>query len=166
MKYIHLIVWFIGIAYMQHVHAQSSRPANPNELGISVCKAFRFENFSAYDSLIFTNADCDIMIKNADAPQNAKDTVINQMYSITRSMRGKALENFQSVIKAGKDKGIKWNKIELVNVFFEIRNRKNIESCDVAVYCKEGGKVFVIMLNNCHKSDAWLMMGNTSIQFK
>ena len=142
------------------------RPTDPKMLGEMVFKSLQDESYETFLKYIFTEADCDTMAKNANAPDSLKITVVKQMKGLTNHIRQTSKENFEMIISTGKQKGIMWKKAKLTDVKFEIKNRDNIQSADIFLLCEYKDKVFQIKLDNCHKSDAWLMMDNVEIRFK
>jgi hypothetical protein len=157
-----LITFFQSITFSQ----VDKRPTAPKDLGEMVFESFQDENYGVFLKYIFTEADCDTMAKNADAPDSLNVTVVKQMKGLTNHIRQTSNENFDMIISTGKQKGIKWKKVELTDVKFEIKNRNNIQSSDIFLLCKYKENVFQIKLNHCHKSDDWLMMGKVEIRFK
>ena len=114
---------------------------------------------------IFTAADGETMVKNALASDSAKITIIEQVNGISSHIKQTSKENFEMIIIAGNHKGIKWQKVKLLDVKFQIKNKNNIQSTDIFLLCKYKEIKFQIKLDNCHKSDAWLMLDNPEINF-
>lgn len=156
-----LITFFQSAAFSQ----VDKRPTNPKELGEMVFKSLQDENYELFLKYIFTEADCDTMAKNADAPESLKITVVKQMKELTNHIRQTSKENFGLIISTGKQKEIVWQKTKLTDVKFEIKNHVNIQSADIFLLCEYNDNLFQIKLDNCHKSDAWLMMDNAEIRF-
>jgi hypothetical protein len=106
------------------------------------------------------------MAKNADAPDSLKITAVEQMKYRTNYIRQTSKENFELIISIGKQNGVDWKETKLSNVFFEIKSNDNIQQSDIFLLCEYKDKIFLIKLDDCHKSDSWLMMGNAEIKFK
>lgn len=157
---------FIALFQLTTFSQVDKRPTDPKMLGEMVFKSLQDENYETFLKYIFTEADCDTMAKNADAPDSLKISVVKQMKGLTNHIRKTSKENFEMIISTGKQKGIKWEKVELTDVKFEIKNRDNIQSADIFLLCKYKDKIFQIKLDNCHKSDAWLIMDKAEIKFK
>lgn len=141
------------------------RPADPKNLGEVVFKSFQNESYETFLKYIFTEADCDTMVKNADAPDSLKITVVKQMKGLTNYIRHNSKENFEMIISAGKQKGIVWKKAKLTDVTYDIESSDDIQSTDISLLCRYKSNVFQIKLDNCHKSDSWLMMDKAEIRF-
>ena len=157
-----LITFFQATTFSQ----VDKRPTDPKELGEMVFESFQNENYELFLKYIFTEADCDTMANNADAPDSLKIKVVKQMKGLTNHIRQTSKENFEMIISTGKQKGLDWKKVKLTDVKFEIKNRDNIQSSDIFLLCKYKDTIFQIKLDNCHKSDAWLMMDKAEIRFK
>lgn len=157
-----LITFYQSTAFSQ----ADKRPTDPKELGEMVFKSFQDENYELFLKYIFSEADCNTMAKNADAPDSLKIEVVKQMKGLTNHIRQTSKENFEMIISSGKQKGLDWKKAKLTDVKFEIKNRDNIQSSDIFLLCKYKNEIFQIKLDNCHKSDAWLMMDKAEIRFK
>ena len=82
------------------------RPSDPKQLGEMVFKSFQDENYELFLKYIFTEADCDIMAKNADAPDSLKITAVEQMKNRTNYIRQTSKENFELIISIGKQNGV------------------------------------------------------------
>ena len=141
-------------------------PTDPSELGKMVFKSIQDEDYALFLKYIFSEADCETIAKNADVPDSLKITVLEQVKGISNHIRQTSKENFEMIILTGEQKGIKWKKVKLTDVKFEIKNKDNIQSSDIFLFCKYKDKVFQIKLDNCHKSDAWLMLDNIEMSFK
>lgn len=141
------------------------RPSDPKMLGELIFKSFQDENFSSYLEYIFTEADCDTMAKYADAPDSMKLVVVKHMKGRVNHIRNTARDNFEVILSTALQNGVKWNKVKLEDVKFEIKNRNNVQSADIFLFCRSGKKLFQIKLDNCHKSDAWLLMDYAEIRF-
>lgn len=164
MKYlvtITLITFLLSTSFSQI----DKRPTDPTLLGKMVFKSFHNEDYELFLKYIFTEADGETMVKNALASDSAKITIIEQVNGISSHIRQTSKENFEMIILAGNQKGIKWQKVKLLEVKFQIKNKNNIQSTDIFLLCKYKEIKFQIKLDNCHKSDAWLMLDNPEINF-
>jgi len=163
----HLMTILLITLFQATIFSQVDKfPTDPKMLGEIIFTSFQDENYEIFLKYIFTEADCDTMVKNAIAPDSLKATVVKQMKGLTKHIRQTSKENFDVIISIGKQKGIDWKKVELTDVKFEIKNRDNIQSADIFLLCMYKEKIFQIKLDNCHKSDAWLMMDKAEIRFK
>lgn len=145
---------------------ENTKPSSPEKLGAKVFQSFQEESFDLFLSLIFTEADCEIMVKNADASDSLKTAVVKQMKGLAHMIRSGAKENFNFILKQGHEKGVQWSKVKLEDIKYAIKDRQNIKSSDIFLLCKYKAVDFAIKLDNCHKSDAWLMMDTVEIKFK
>lgn len=161
-----LTIALITFFQMTSFSQVDKRPTDPKELGEMVFKSFQDENYEMFLKYIFTESDCDTMAKNADAPDSLKITAVEQMKRITNYIRQTSKENFEMIISTGKQNGLDWRKTKLTDVLFEIKSNDNIQHSDIFLFCEYKDKIFLIKLDDCHKSDSWLMLGNTEIQFK
>ena len=162
-----LTILFISVFHIiVNAQANNQRAQNPDELGTLVFKSFQNENYMAFENCIFTENDCEIMCNKANATDSVKAIVVKQMQGLTERIRRLSKENFQEIVEKGKQKGIDWPHSKLSKTFFEIRKDHNIESCDIVLLCECKDTIFGIKLDNCSKSDAWLMMGQVAIKFK
>ena len=157
-----LIVFFQQISFSQ----LNDRATNPKMLGELVFKSFQEENYETFLKYIFSEADCDRMSRNSNAPDNLKVAIAKQMKSLTNYIRQTSKENFENIISVGKDKKLEWKNVKLTDVKFDTKNQSNIQSSDIFLFCQHKEKIFLIKLDNCHKSDAWLMMDEAEIQFE
>ena len=139
-------------------------PNDPKELGEMIFKSFQNENYQLFLKYIFTEADCDYMVKNSGTPDSI--AIAAQMKGVTNHILQTSEENFESIISTGKQNGVKWQEVKLTDVKFEIKERGKIQSADIFLFCTYKGKVFHIKLDNCHKSEAWLMMDKAEIRFE
>jgi hypothetical protein len=155
---------FIALFQLTTFSQVDKRPTDPKMLGEMVFKSLQDENYETFLKYIFTEADCDTMAKNADAPDSLKTSVVKQMKGLTNHIRQTSKENFEMIISTGKQKGLNWKKVKLTDVQFEIKNRDNIQSADIFLICNYKDKIFQIKLDNCHKSDAWLIMDKAEIR--
>jgi hypothetical protein len=144
---------------------EHQKAKDPKMLGEFVFKSIQEENFDAFLSYIFTDKDCKKMIKNGKASKENKKVATNQMIGLATDIRQGSKENFNKIISVGKQKGIKWKEVKLTDIKYEIRNRDNIKSTSIFLLCKFNDKTFQIKLNNCYKSDFWLMLNKADIFF-
>ncbi len=161
-----LTITFIALFQLTTFSQVDKRPTDPKMLGEMVFKSLQDENYETFLKYIFTEADCDTMAKNADAPDSLKISVVKQMKGLTNHIRQTSKENFEMIISTGKQKGLDWKKVKLTDVKFEIKSRDNIQSSDIFLLCQYKNIIFQIKLDNCHKGDAWLMMAKAEIRFK
>ena len=161
-----LTVIFIALFHVTTFAQLDKRPADPKSLGEVVFKSLQNESYESFLTYIFTEVDCDTMAINANAPDSLKIIVVKQMKGLTTHIRQTSKENFDMIISTGKQNGIVWEMARLTDVKFEIKNRDNIQSADIFLLCEYKDILFHIKLDNCHKSNAWLMMDNAEIRFK
>lgn len=161
-----LIIALVAFSQLTTFSQINIRPTDPKQLGEIVFKSFQDANYELFLKYIFTEADCDTMAKNADAPDSLKITAVEQMKNRTNYIRQTSKENFELIISIGKQNGVDWKETKLSNVFFEIKSNDNIQQSDIFLLCEYKDKIFLIKLDDCHKSDSWLMMGNAEIKFK
>lgn len=167
MRFFFLFIIFLTIGTsIKCIGQEIIRPLDPKSLGQNVFSSLQKNDLNQFLSLIFTESDCEIMANNADAPDSLKIEAVKQMKSLINKTRRDAKENFDNTINQVKQKGIKWSKVELLEIQFEVKNRQNIESSDIFLWCKFKKIEFIIKLDNCHKSDTWLMMDQVELIFK
>ena len=157
-----ILIGFSNLCFSQN----EDRPSTPKELGELVFEALKENDFQAFQRLVFTESDCEIMIENAQFPDKVKNEIVQQMKGVTKMTRNKNKVVFNHAVHQVKDQCGSWTKVKLKDVKFEINNRNNVKSADVFILCKYKGKELGINLDNCHKSDAWLMMGDLEVIIK
>lgn len=141
------------------------QPTDQKELGEMVFKSLQDENYETFLNCIFTEADCDTLAKKADANDSLKTDVNKRMKHLTNSMRNKSKANFETIIATGKQEGVDWKKARLKDVKFDFSDRSNIQSSDIFLLCEYKDKRFLIKLNDCLRSNAWLMIHSATIRF-
>jgi hypothetical protein len=156
-----IIAWATSFAQNGNV-----RPATPKDLGEIVFKSLQEENYEMFHDCVFTESDCDIMAKNADAPDSLKVMVAKQMKTVVNRTRNASKANFDQLIAKGKENNIVWNKVGLNDIKFQIKKDSNIESADIYLLCTFEKTMFTVKLDNCHKSNAWLMMDKAQLTIK
>ena len=167
MKLKFVILLFLTSGLLISVIGQNElRPKSPTELAKGVFESLKNNDFKSFLFLIFTEADCKIMANKGEASDSVKAIVVKQMNALTQHTRQNAKTNFNSILSQTNTKEVKWASVTLTDVKFEIKNRKGIESSDIFLFCRNGEINFIIKLDNCHKSDAWLMMDKIKVRFK
>ncbi|MCB9246169.1 MAG: hypothetical protein H6606_07020 [Flavobacteriales bacterium] len=157
-----LIVLFGTDAFSQ----RDIRPSDPGILGREVFEHIQNRDYEGYLRLIFSGSDCDTMVNNAHVPDSTKSYVAGIIKIHADHLRSTSKANFEKVIEDAAQRGVDWQEVELTDVKFEIRTRDAVQSADVFLFCKFREQVFQIKLDDCHRSDAWLMLGYLEIKFK
>lgn len=165
-NFIALSIFLTIATSIKCIGQENIRPLDPEALARNVFTSLQEDDLEQFLSLIFTEEDCEIMANNLDAPDSLKTKVVKQMKGLTNMIRNGAKVNFNNTINQVKQKGIKWPKVELVDIKYEIKNRHNVESSDILLWCKFKKMKFTIKLDNCHKSDVWLMMDKIELRFQ
>ncbi len=166
MRFLFPLILFIFFSVPGCTKAGENRPDNPKALGEEVFKSFQHKSYATFEKYLFTEADCEIMAKNIDAPEKLKPEIAQRMKAVVAVVRNHAKENFEQIIAAGEEQGVQWDKVELTAVEYELQTRDNIESTDIFLTCRYDTLIFAIKLDNCHKSEDWLMMDKAEIRFR
>lgn len=142
------------------------RPTSPIELGVLVFKSFQDQNFEKFRNCFFTEADCDTLVKYAGLSDSLKIRYTKYYKNRATYFQGVAKENFEKLIEEGERKGIVWNKIELLDVSYDgPKTENNIQSADIGIECIYGDIYFGFLIEDCHKSDSWLIIDKVEIRF-
>lgn len=160
-----IIVLFLSLSSAFQLNIQQ-RPSTPDELAKAVYNALKQKSFTDFEKLLFTEADCDTVVINSNLPDSIKADILPRMKGLTQLVKENAEKNFKSVIEQAEQKGIDWTKVEFTEAKYEIKTRDIAPSSDIFFGGKQGDIEFYIKLDNCHKSNAWLIMDEMEIHFK
>lgn len=160
-----IIIFSVIIGFKTFLNTDDG-PSDPKVLGEAVFQTFQKNRFEDFEKLFFTEADCEKMIQHANSSDSTKKIVFERMKAVVNLKRSQAKENFQQTFEFAEKEKISLTTSVLNDVKFEIKSRNNIESSDIYLFCRSTNTSFIIKLDNCHKSDAWLMMGKVEIKLQ
>ena len=138
---------------------------DPKMLGEFVFKSIQEERYGIFLGYIFTEEDVIKMMKRVTVSKSEKETATKQMQDIAKNIRNGSKNNFYNIISSGKQKGIVWKEVKLIEVSYSIREKENIQMADVFLICSFKNVSFNIKLDNCFKSQTWLMLDQIYLNF-
>lgn len=144
---------------------ESQKAKDPKMLGEFVFKSIQEERYGIFLDLIFTEEDVFKMMKMAKVSKSEKETTTKQMQDVAKNIRNGSKKNFYNIISSGKQKGIIWKEVKLIEVSYSIRKKENIQMADVFLICSFNDISFNIKLDNCFKSHIWLMLDQIYLNF-
>jgi hypothetical protein len=166
MKILFAFLSAIIISLSQQVVAQqNNRPATADQLGREVFETLQNKDFIGFDSLIITEHDCEILSNKYKGTKQEKTNVLKNFTTTSNSVKQSAKQNFQMLLDTLNSRGIDWYKVELIKIISYKGKFKNLEMTPVGVVCKQGNIVFVILVGDCYKSDAWVITEEVKVDF-
>jgi hypothetical protein len=167
MKILFVFLFSITISLSQQVVAQqNNRPATADQLGREVFETLQNNDFIGFDSLIITGHDGEILANKYKGTKQEKANALKNFTTTSNSVKKSAKQNFQMILDTLNKKGIDWDKVEIIKILSHKGKFKNLEMAPVGIVCKQGNIVFVILVGDCYKSDAWVITEEIKIDFE
>lgn len=165
MKHLLTFVFSIFLQLTALNQVECFRPSSPIELGVLLFKSFQDQNFERFQSCFFKEADCDTVIKYSDLSDSLKIRYAKYYKNRAAYVNGIAKESFEKIIAEGEQKGLVWNKIQLLDVSYEIKRENNIQFAEIGIECIYSDIYFGFLIKDCEKSDSWLITDKVEIRF-
>jgi hypothetical protein len=147
----------LSFCFVSNSYSQN-RPTDPKVLAEQIFSALKNNDYASYEKLFFTEVDCDTMFFNSTASDSAKAKVKKGIISLAKVSKANSKSNFENVLQQSKLNNLDWDLAVLKDVQFKIKNDHNIQSADIFLWIQCNGKDFTLKLDNCAKSNYWLML--------
>ncbi len=129
--------------------------------GKSILKTIQDGNIANYKKYIVTVQDVDTIAKYMSVRNDRELVDTSSIKNAVRHL-SRLLENkFNEIITQGKEQGIDWNSVELIDFMCEIRGKEDEPRGEIFLVCKHNDMTFGILLGIVAVKDKWLLFDKT-----
>lgn len=162
MQHYSLIILFVCLIKLcsgQNPHITE----NPKELGKQVFSALQNYDLSMYQQLIVLDTDCmEIMNEN-------NDSITEEFISKLIQRSQKTINNsefvFSQILKEIYLHEIDLLQTSITQIRYTIKANESIETTDIHLVLRYQKQEFRIIIEDCIKSDSWLILGGILVEF-